>query len=345
MANKLPTINEIAKRLNIAASTVSRALHEHPSIGLRTKMRVQQLAKELDYQPNQRAIFFQQRKTFSIGVMLPDLSEAFFSSAISGIENAAFENNYTVLLAQSNNAEEREKRILDTFKTHRVDGVLISIGKNISSYDHFESMKKYDIPVVFFDRIPKLNDIHYVAADMASASKEAVDLLLKKGHRIIGLINGPDTLLASQQRLEGYINALKKNRLKFDPSMIVSSNLTRQNTEEAIQCLLSAKRKPTAIVTFNDYVALDAIKYVKKQNLVVDKDITFVSYANLPMTRYLETQPLASVEQFPYLQGQKAMELLLDLIAGHHKDVANNTSYQKIIVKSKLVVHDRPEDR
>src|SRR6476646_4687437 len=101
MLKKLPTIKEIAKRLNISASTVSRALHEHSSIGLRTRMRVQQLAKELNYEPNQRAIFFQQGKTFTIGVILPDLSEAFFSAAINGIEEVAYKNNYSVLVAQS----------------------------------------------------------------------------------------------------------------------------------------------------------------------------------------------------------------------------------------------------
>jgi LacI family repressor for deo operon, udp, cdd, tsx, nupC, and nupG len=112
MELKQPTIKEIAKKLNISISTVSRALHDHPSIGLRTKTRVQQLAKELQYEPNQTAIFFQQRKTFTIGVILPELSEDFFSSAISGIEDSANKNNYTVLLGQSHDNEEREKQIV-----------------------------------------------------------------------------------------------------------------------------------------------------------------------------------------------------------------------------------------
>jgi LacI family transcriptional regulator len=173
MSNKLPTIKEIAKRLNISVSTVSRALHEHPSIGLRTKMRVQQLAKELNYEPNQTAIFFQQGKTFTIGVILPDLSEAFFSAAINGIEDVAYEKNYTVLMAQSHDDEEKEKKMFETMKKHRVDGVLVSIGKNVSDYSHYELMKRYNIPVVFFDRIPKLPNIHYVASDMQTGTKEA----------------------------------------------------------------------------------------------------------------------------------------------------------------------------
>lgn len=341
MLTKLPTIKEIAKRLNVSISTVSRALHDHPSIGLRTKMRVQQLAKELNYEPNQTAIFFQQGKTFTIGVILPDLSEAFFSSAISGIEDFASKHNYTVLLAQSHDEEEKEKKIVETMKNHRVDGILVSISKNTSSYDHFDMLKKYDIPVVFFDRIPKMPNIHYVACDMKTGTKEAVDYLLKKGHRIIGMINGPETLLACQERLEGYLQAMKKNRLKYDPSLIVSSDLTTRNTHNAIKQLLSLKRKPTAIVTFNDYVALDAIQYAKQLKLKINKDICFVSYANLPLIHYMESSPLASVEQYPYLQGQKATETLLELISGNREKEGNNIAYYKIILESQLVIHDK----
>src|ERR1700694_3020434 len=140
-----PTIKEIAKRLNISASTVSRALHDHPSIGLRTKTRVQQLARELNYEPNQTAIFFQQKKTFTIGVILPELSEAFFSAAISGIEDTANRQKYSVLLGQSHDDEEREKQIVETMKNHRVDGLIISITKNTVNYEHFEMLKKYHI--------------------------------------------------------------------------------------------------------------------------------------------------------------------------------------------------------
>jgi LacI family transcriptional regulator, repressor for deo operon, udp, cdd, tsx, nupC, and nupG len=163
--------------------------------------------------------------------------------------------------------------------------------------------------------------------------------LLKKGHRIIGMINGPDTLLASQERLQGYISAMQKHRLKFDPSLIFSSNLTTQSTEDAMKELLALKRKPTAIVTFNDYVALDAIKFARKANLQINKDLSFVSYANLPIIHYLESTPLASVEQFPYQQGQMATEILLKLVSERAEE-SNDVTAQKFIVESKLVIHD-----
>jgi LacI family transcriptional regulator, repressor for deo operon, udp, cdd, tsx, nupC, and nupG len=340
MEQKPTTIKEIAKRLNISFSTVSRALHDHPNIGLRTKTRVQQLAKELNYEPNQTAIFFQQRKTYTIGVILPELSEAFFSSSINSIEDTAEKNKYTVLLGQSHDSEEREKKIVETMKNHRVDGLIISIAKNTVNYEHFESLRKYGIPIVFFDRIPKMNDIHYVACNMISGTVQAVSFLIKKGHRAIGMINGPEKLFASQERKDGYVQALTKNRLKFDPSLIVNSDLTLAGTHKAMEELLASKRKPTAIVTFNDYVALDAIQYAQKIKRKINKDICFVSFANLSISNYSAYPPLASVEQYPNIQGQKATEILIELM-NKSKDNLPNDTYYKIIVESQLVLHEK----
>ncbi|MDO6430649.1 LacI family DNA-binding transcriptional regulator [Flavitalea sp. BT771] len=328
-----PTIKEIARRLNISASTVSRALHDHPSIGLRTKMRVQQLAAELNYEPNQTAIFFQQRKTFTIGVILPELSEAFFSAAISGIEDMAGRHQYSVLMGQSHDEEEREKQIVNTMKKHRVDGLIISIAKNTKDYTHFVSLQQAGIPVVFFDRIPNLADIHYVACDMVAGTVQAVKYLLGKGHRVIGMINGPDKLLASRQREEGYIKAMQKHRLKYDPTLVVSSDLTREGTDKAMSKLLSLKRHPTAIVAFNDYVAMDAVQYAVKKKYKINEDLTFVSYANLPISHYTAFPPVASVEQFPYVQGQRATEALLEILADP------TSPWKKVTLESKLVIH------
>lgn len=341
MAAKPPTIKEIAKCLNISVSTVSRALHDHKSIGLRTRMRVQELARELNYEPNQTAIFFQQRKTFTIGVILPFLSELFFSSAISGIEEVAEKNNYTVLLGQSRDSTAREKQILETMKKHRVDGLIVSMAKNTKSYEHFEAMKKAGVPVVFFDCIPNSKDFHYVACNMVSGTVQAISYLLKGGHRAIGLINGPEKLFASKERLQGYQLAMSKHRLKYDPSLIVNTDLSEQGNYDATALLLLSKRKITAIVAFNDYVALDAMHYTNQKNIRVNKDIVFVSYANLPMMHYLKYSPVASVEQHPYQQGQKAAEIMIELL--HKKEDDNNQDevFSAITIDSKLVVYTK----
>ena len=140
MDNKQTTIKEIASLLNISISTVSRALHKHPSIGITTQLKVQKLAEELKYEPNQAAISFQKGKTYTIGLILPELSEAFFSSVVSAVEDMAYKKNYTVLLAQSHDNEDREKQLIQMMKNHRVDGLVVSVAKTTTNFDHFHML-------------------------------------------------------------------------------------------------------------------------------------------------------------------------------------------------------------
>ena len=337
MEKKLPTIKEIANRLNISISTVSRALHDHPSIGLRTKTQVKKLAEELNYVPNQTAIFFKQRKTFTIGIVLPNLREEYFSLAISGIEEAAFESNYIALIGQSHDEIEREKKIIETMKKHRVDGLLVSISKETNSLAHFEELQQYNIPVVYFDRVPDAPDIHSVWCSLYHSSVNAIDFLVKKGHKRIGYIQGPSTLTIKNERLQGYYAGLKKNKLTADESLIVNSDLSAASSQTALEKLISLKNRPTAVIAFNDYVALDAMQHARSKKLKINKDICFVSYANLPITHYLETPPLASVEQFPYEQGVRATELLLKLI--ETKLEQETIPYENVVLKSELIIH------
>ncbi|WP_407428179.1 LacI family DNA-binding transcriptional regulator [Arcticibacter sp.] len=336
MAERPVTIKEIADILQIATSTVSRALHDHPSIGKEMKAKIKKLAADLNYQPNHTAISFQKGKTYTIGVIIPELSEIFFSSAISAIEETAYARNYTMLLAQSHDSEAKEKQLIEKMKKQRVDGLLISVSKSTRSFEHFESLKKFNIPTVFFDRIPPIQEIHSVACSIETGTVEAVNYLLKRGHRVIGMINGPSTLLASKERKAGFVEALVRNRLKFDPTLVAESDLTEEGSIEALNYLLDNKRQPSAIVTFNDYVALYAMKYMRQSKIKNGKEIDFVSYANLPLLDYLESRPVASVEQFPALQARKATDTLLDLIShpGRTQDVQ---AFYKIVVESKLV--------
>lgn len=337
MGSGKATLTDIAKALNISKSTVSRALSDHRSIGLRTKMQVKKLATELNYEPDQTAIYFKQRKTFLIGVILPSLSIGFFSSIVSGIEDIAYQKNYTLLLGQSRDDEEREKKIAENMKNHRVDGMLISIAKNTSDYSHFEMLKKNKIPVVFFDRIPQMQDIHYIASKLESGMTEAVNFLVKKKHRNIALINGPEKLAATKERYDAYINALKKNKIKPDESRVVNSDLTVDGNNEAMKKILSLSKRPTAVIAFNDYVAMDAIHYARRQKIRINKDISFVSFANEAICDYMDHPPLASIEQFPYQQGEKATETLLHLLEKGNEET-EQPPYHNILLPSQLVV-------
>lgn len=336
MQSKPTTIKEIAKILNLSPSSVSRGLHDHPSIGAVTREKIKQLAKSLNYEPNNAAILFQKGKTYTIGVILPKLAEHFFSTAISAIEDEALKKNYTVIFAQSHDDFDKEVRLVDKMKNQRVDGLLVSITKDTSNFDHFEKLRAFNIPVVFFDRIPPFKNVHYVACSLESATIKAVNFLLKRGHRTIGLINGPTTLFASGERKDGYMQAINFNRLKFDPSLVINCDLTEQGTYDSANQLINHKRKPTAIVAFNDYIALFLIKYLKKLNLAESIDI--VSYANLPIMDYLDYSPIASVEQNPYLQGQKAANILLDLINSPNSE---HQAFYNTIVESDLIINEK----
>jgi len=341
MDNKIPTLKEIAKRLKFSVSTVSRALHDHPSIGLRTKMQVQQLAKELNYETNQTALFFKQQRTHTIGVILPNLKEEFFSQAINGIEEVAKINKYSVLIGQSHDDIDQEKQITIAMKNQRVDGLIVSISKHTKNYDHFTSLKKYNIPIVFFDRVPDLPTVHKVSSNFTTGTKQAIEFLITKGHRRIGVINGPEEMKSCKERIVTYMEVLQKKRIKIDLSLIVTTDLTQEKTFEAMKKLLGLKYPPTAILTINDYVALDAIHYTRKARLKINKDISFVSYANLPITNYLEFPPLASVEQYPFEQARKATEILFDLLSRSNKLNEDEKKFQNILIEGQLVIHKK----
>ncbi len=320
MDNKLPTIKEIAKQLKVSISTVSRALSDHPRIGLRTKMRVQQLAKELNYEPNAQAISFKQKKTFVIGVILPYIREEFFSEAISGIETAAMEHEYTILFGQSHDDPEREKKVVETMKKQRVDGLIISLSKQTNTYEHLQALDKYDIPVVYFDRVPPFEKLNKVFCNLYKGTTEMVGWLISRGYKRIALINGPDKLSASKDRLNGYIEGLSNKKLKVNMQLVEKTDLSKESTYTAMKALLALKHLPNAIITFNDYVHMDAVQYAQQQNIQINKDIVFLSYANLPITSYTAYPPLVSIEQYPYGQGERAMEIMIKLL----KDRAEN---------------------
>ncbi|WP_286735801.1 MULTISPECIES: LacI family DNA-binding transcriptional regulator [Sphingobacterium] len=330
--NKPATIKEIAKKLKISPSTVSRALNDHPSIGLVTTMRVKKMAEELNYEPNQTAIFFKQRKTFTIAVILPSLSEPFFSFAISEIENVASEHRYTVLMGQSLDDPEREEQILKTFKNHRVDGILMSIGKKTTNLEFIEKLEASGIPIVFFDCVPNLPNINKVQSDLSTGMNEAVDAFVARGHKIIALVNGPKTLPASEDRKVAYLSAMKRNGMDILEKNIIETDLSTEGNEKAMDSIFAMSERPSAIISFNDFVTLDLMKAARQKGLVLNQDIFFISYANYPLWQYMENPPMGRIEQFPGMQARKAAEILFERI--------DNTEIvdQQIVFKSRLVM-------
>ncbi|MEI6945572.1 LacI family DNA-binding transcriptional regulator [Paraflavisolibacter sp. H34] len=339
MDQKLPTIKEIARRLNVSVSTVSRALSDHPRIGLRTKQRVKELAQELQYEPNAQAIFFKQKKTYVIGVILPYIREEFFSEAISGIETAAMAHEYTILFGQSFDDPGREKKVVDAMRKQRIDGLIISLSKHTHQFDHLQTLEQRAIPVVYFDRVPPFEKAHKVYCNLFQGTVDLINWLFGRGLRRIALLNGPDKLPASKERLKGYIEGISRKKLKVDMQLVQNTDLSKEGTREAVHRLLSLKQRPNALISFNDYVHMDAVQYAAQQGIAINRDLAFVSYANLPITAYTAHPPLVSMEQYPYGQGEKAMELMIRILAEKASGQPVQEVFYQEEVPATLVMH------
>jgi len=333
--NKLPTIKDLARLLNVSTSTISRALRDDPSISPKTIKKVKDTAELLGYEPNIKGNLFRTGHTHTIGVILPNLQE-FFSDAICGIEDMANLNEYNVLIGQSHDSENKEKAIVETMKKHRVDGLVVSLSKSTQNIDHFDSLMKYNMPIVFFDRVPETDDYCTVSSDIISGMQKAVRHLVSLGHQRIALINGPNNMVSCRERYEGYIKAMSEHQLNIDERLVINSNLSSADNEIAIESLLNSQEIPSAIITFNDFVALDIMKYIRTHYKHLSRKIAFVSFANMPITAYLEHPPIASVEQFAYEQGKEATKILIDHLI---KSPTELRSIKKIVKAAELIIH------
>ncbi|HMR84943.1 MAG TPA: LacI family DNA-binding transcriptional regulator [Niabella sp.] len=333
----IPTIKEIAKKLNVSVSTVSRALNDHPRIGLKTKQTIQNLARELNYEPNPKAIFFKQKKSFVIGVILPHIAEDFFSKSISGIEDVAIKHGYTILFGQSHDSIEKEKIVIEAMVKQRIDGLLISLSKETNTYTHLASLEKYNIPIVYFDRVPRLGTVSKVYSNVYKGTEQMIEWLFRQGRKRIAIINGPDEITASKERLKGYIDGISKKKLKVDMQMVEKTDFSEKGTQQAINKLLSLKKPPDAIISFNDYVHLDAVKFALQNRINVKKDILFASYANISVNKHTAYPPAVSLDQFPYQQGEAAMNMLLKIIEKKQTSAYNGNHFEQVEVPALLV--------
>lgn len=332
----IPTIKEIAKKLNVSVSTVSRALSDHPRIGLKTKQAIQQLAKELNYEPNPKAIFFKQKKSFVVGVVVPHISEDFFSKSISGIEDVAMEHGYTILFGQSHDSIVKEKTVIDSMIKQRIDGVIISLSKETNKYNHLSSLDKYNIPIVYFDRVPPFENANKVFCSIYKGTELMIEWLFRQGRKRIAFINGPDEIAASKERLEDYMDGIYKKKLKIDMQMVEKTNFSEEGTQIALKKLLNLRKPPDAIISFNDYVHLDAVKFALQNGIDVNEDILFASYANISANKHAAYPPAVSLDQFPYQQGQTAMNLLMDILQKKQADQSADTFFEQIEVPVSL---------
>ncbi len=306
------TIKDIAKALGISPSTVSRALKDHPDISAETKKAVNDLAKKLRYQPNAVALSLKHSRSNTIGVIIPEIVHYFFSSVISGIEDVAYDAGFTVIICQSNEKYDREVANAHALLSHRVDGVLVSVSKETSEFEHISMFKERDVPLVFFDRIVPGVDADSVIIDDRKASYDATKHLIDGGKKCIAHFAGPQNLSIGRERKEGYMDALKEGGIEPDPKLIIEAD-SFEKAIKAIDQILNLPNRPDGIFAVNDLTAIGAMQTLQKKGVKIPGDIAIVGFSDGRFSGITEPN-LTSVDQHGYEMGTFATQMLLNRI-------------------------------
>jgi len=333
------TIKDIARELGISPSTVSRALKDHPDISTKTKQAVHALAEKLNYQPNIVALNLRQKKTFTVGVIIPELVHFFFSTVISGIEDVAYQAGYSVILAQSNESYEREKKDIKALFNSRVDGMLISISRETNDFEHIESVMARGVPIVFYDRTYNTTACSNVIVDDYIGAKEAVNHLIEQGYSKIAFLEGSPALIITADRKRGYLDALREHRLEVKEAY--SQECVAGSLEEgkrATKKLLSMPVPPDAIFAANDPLAMGAIQCIKETGLRIPQDIGVVGFSNWSYGALIDPS-LTTVDQPGFQMGQEAARMLIRQIELTDKDRVDPVPETRIL-KTQLIVRD-----
>lgn len=326
------TIIDVAKTIGISASTVSRALKDHPDISEKTKNAVKQVAEQLNYRPNTLAQSLSKRETRIIGVIIPDIETHFFSSILTGIQNIASAAGYKVMISQSKESHKTEVANTHAFMTNWVDGLLICHSKQTKSFEHIKLHLKRGIPIVHFDRVCEELETSQVLLDDVNGAYLLVEHLILQGCKRIALISGPEHLYICKKRLEGYIKALKKYNIAFDPSLICNTDLTIKSILEKSDHLLEKDKSVDAIFSISDIGAIRLMVHLKNKGVKIPEELCIAGFGNEPMGEIIEPG-LTSFNPQTYKVGEIVAQLFLDqLIEG--EDYVPKTK----IVKGNLIV-------
>ncbi len=330
------TIKDLAKRMNLSVSTISRALHNHPSIGAETTKEVWKLAKQLGYFPNSVASNLRRRKTNMIGVIVPRIDITFHSYVISGVEEVAYRLGYNVTIYQSRDSLEREIAITTILQTNMVAGIIACLALETQSCSHFSRFNSLKVPLVFYDRVSNDLEASKVIIDDFDAASRVTQHLIDTGCRKIAHIAGCQTTSIFASRLEGYKAALLRNNLVFDPAMVYcTTNLTYEEGAKGARKLLKLPELPDGIFCANDYTAIGAIQAIKKANLRIPDDIAVAGFSNYPVSTIIEPA-LTTIDDRAFEMGKTAARMLIRQIEERDANIASET----IVLKTDLIIRE-----
>ena len=331
------TIYDIAKHLNISATTVSRGLKNHPTINKNTRKKIADAAKELGYRSNTFASSLRSNRTHTIGVIVPRLNSNFMSSVLAGMEDAATRENYNLIITQSLEKREKEKANAHTMFNKRVDGLLISLAYDTENISHLQPFFSKGIPVVFFDRTYNHNESTSILINNFQAAYDVTKHLLEQGCKRIMHLGGNMLRDVYSERLKGYKKALQDHKIPFDEKLIYISNLSEEAGTEAAKHILKMKKstRPDAVFSANDTAAVHCMIYLKAAGILIPDDIAFAGFNNDPISKVVEPN-LTTINYSGYHIGEVAVMNLIN----HLKGLTSTKTTNTIVLRADLIVRE-----
>ena len=313
------TMKEIAKKLGVSVSTVSRALQDSPELSQETKRRIVEMAKEMNYQPNLLAQSLRISRTKTLGVIVPEITSHFFASCISGIQDYANKRGYNVMICQSNESLEQEKANIKTLVATQVDALLISLSRETNNFEHLDELYSREIPFVLFDRVHEGIPVSRITFNDTGGAYQVTKHLLETGCKRVLFASGPGDLYISKKRKEGYLKALKEFGIKEEDALVKVTDLTLDGNLKLAQEILEMDPRPDGVFCMIDPLAVDVLTYWKSKGIKIPEDIALAGFTNNPTSAVVEP-PLTTVSQPGYEMGKLAVSHLLDQLDGLASD-------------------------
>lgn len=331
--DKRITIYDIATELDIAPSSVSKALNDQPTVSKRTKELVKAKARELDYKHNTHAANLRMGFSQAIGVVVPKINTSFFSGAIAGMEELCFEHGHQLIICQSDESYIKEIQAVETLLRNNVDCIIISLSSESTNKDHIRGIANQHVHLIQFDRVdPSINSFRIVNDNKVAAYK-AVRHLIDQGYQRIALLGGVDQLLVYKERKEGYLQAVREAGMAIPYSYVVDDALSTNKGMEAASCLLNEKVSPDAFFVTSDYAALGVLRAASALGLQVPQQIGIMGFANEPFTE-LVSPSISSVDQKSRLLGREAINIYFkNILEGKAMSAS-----KELVIPSELII-------
>lgn len=331
--NNNVTLKKIAAELGVSAMTVSRALNNQDNVDEKTKKRIVETAQKMGYTPNRVAKSLVSKKTYTIGVVIPEISHTFFAQVVSGIENVTYEKDYQLLLTNSAEKYEREIKALETLLAQQVDGILISCSEETKDYSLYKKIIDSGKPLVFFDRCIEGLGASTVSVDDREGSLKMTQHMIDHGYKTFGYLRGPEISIG-KDRLDGFLDALKMNDLEINNEWIVESGFQEKGGYEAMKKILElpGDEIPRAILTANDPAAFGAMEAIEEFGYSIPDDIAICGFSDDIRARLLKC-PLTTVFQPSVSIGRKAAEKLIKVIENDKEPVENIDLLTDLVIR------------